>query len=159
MSKNLKQIVEAIRELVEPSYGQKVISLTAATLTVSPSLHAGKVISLDIVGTQTLTLPAAAGTGNAYKIYCSVTATGDKVIQVASASDTIGGMALIATDSGGLMFPGDGTDDTITLNGTTSGGVAGSWLELIDVGVGKWAASIFAPATGDEVTPFSAAVS
>jgi hypothetical protein len=48
--------------------------------------------------------------------------------------------------------------DTITLNGATSGGLAGDVIMLTDIGEGLWHVDARLKQTGVEVTPFSAAV-
>ncbi|MBL4891466.1 MAG: hypothetical protein JKX91_06525 [Rhizobiaceae bacterium] len=48
--------------------------------------------------------------------------------------------------------------DTITMNGTTSGGILGDRIVLTDMATGKWLISGHINSTGTVVTPFSAAV-
>jgi len=80
-------------------------------------------------------------------------------IQVANATDVISGTLNVAGTTG-TPFGTLPASDTITMNGTTQGGVIGSYVELTDVDAG-----IFAITTGGligsgtVVTPFSAAVS
>jgi hypothetical protein len=51
------------------------------------------------------------------------------------------------------------TSDTITLNGTTTGGVSiGDWVEIVDVASGVFAATGLTTSSGTEATPFSATV-
>jgi hypothetical protein len=50
------------------------------------------------------------------------------------------------------------TSDTITLNGTTLGGVVGDIVEITDVKTGFFSVKIFASPTGTTATPFSATV-
>lgn len=49
--------------------------------------------------------------------------------------------------------------DTITMSGSTTGGVRGSMVELQDVASGIWMVRGSLVSTGAEATPFSAAVS
>jgi len=129
--------------------------LSSTTKTLDPRVHAGRTIDLSIAATQTITLPAANGTGDVYNIVCSITATGDKVINAAG-SDTMGGTAIVTTDTAGHVFPTvASTTVTITLNGSTSGGIIGSQVVLTDVASGVWAVSCMLPSTGVEITPFS----
>jgi hypothetical protein len=49
--------------------------------------------------------------------------------------------------------------DTITLNGTTTGGLSvGDYIELIDIATNKWLVLGFTTTSSTEATPFSAAV-
>jgi len=49
--------------------------------------------------------------------------------------------------------------DTITLDGSTTGGILGGQVELQDVASGVFSVVVRGAATGTEATPFSAAVS
>lgn len=135
----------------------KPISLTAsATL---DARHAGTTVTLDAAAGLTVTLPAASGTGRVYKIVVNTTVTSNSyVIQVASASDIIQGAIGVSTDAAGVVIPTASTSDTITMNGSTTGGVKGSTVILTDAASGVWAVGGALVSTGVEATPFSAAV-
>lgn len=132
---------------------------TAATLTVTPDAYAGKTIVSNLAATQTATLPAATGSGNIYRFFVQTTKTGDLVLQVASASDIMQGAIGVATDAAGVVIPTAATSDTLTMNGTTTGGVKGSLAVFQDIASGVWSVSGALVSTGTEATPFSAAVS
>jgi len=138
------------------NYG--VTDWTAATLAVNAAAHAGMTIKSNLAATQTATLPAATGSGNEYRFFVAITKTGDLVIQVTTTDIMQGGVA-IATDIAGVVMLAGGTADTITLNGTTKGGVKGSLLRFQDVASGIWSVEGFLVSTGVEADPFSAAVS
>lgn len=141
------------------NYG--ITTVTAATLTITADAHAGQTIVSDLAATQTFTLPAASGSGNRYTVIVKTTKTGDLVIQVANATDTMTGTATLATDGGdaSVIFATAATSDTVTLDGTTTGGIAGASVELVDIASGKWWVRVLSDASGTEATPFSAAVS
>lgn len=135
-------------------------SVTAATLTVT-SASAGKVIPLNRAAGIAVTLPAAAGTGAEYRFYIGTTITSNSTtIKVANASDIMSGTAIVAndTDASASIFETAADSDTITFNGTTTGGVKGAWVELVDVATNNWWVRITGAATGSEATPFSATV-
>lgn len=132
--------------------------LTAASLALTSAL-AGVTVVSNLAATQTITLPAATGTGHEYRIFVQTTKTGDLVIQAASASDVINGVVSVATDASGVSIPTAAASDTITMNGSTTGGVQGSWVRLQDVATGVWSVEGGLVSTGAEATPFSAAVS
>lgn len=138
-----------------------ITTVTAATLTITPEAHAGKTIVSNLAATQTFTLPAATGSGNKYAILVNTTKTGNLVIQAASASDIMKGTATLLADGGDTVvaFATAGTTDTVTLDGTTKGGIAGASVELIDIASGVWWVRVLSDASGTEASPFSAAVS
>lgn len=138
------------------NYG--VIELTASTLSLTAGGHSGQTVVSNLAAAQTITLPAASGSGNIYRIFVKTTKTGNLVIQAASASDVMNGVLGVATDAGGVNIPTAATSDTITMNGSTTGGVQGSYVELQDVASGVWRVSGALVSTGAEATPFSAAV-
>ena len=138
-----------------------LVSVTA-DVTLTSASHAGRTMVLDVASGATVTLPAATGTGNVYKFFVKTTVTSnDYIIQVASADDTMAGVAIVANDSdaSASIFETAATSDTITLDGSTTGGILGGQIELQDVTSGVFSVTIRQAATGTEATPFSAAVS
>ena len=136
--------------------------LTAAALTLQDK-DAGKTVITDIAATQTITLPAATGTGNVFKVIVGVTATGNKVIQVANATDEFAGMLFqVDTDTADALvaYPAIAADnyDTITLNGTTTGGLIGDVVTITDIASGVFLLEGNTNANGVVATPLSAAV-
>ena len=110
----------------------------------------------------TLTLPAATGTGDFYRVHIQTTVTSNNVIVlVANATDVMAGSARIAQDAGdtSVVFETAAASDTITLNGTSTGGTRGDFIELRDLAAGFWSVHMVATGTGTEATPFSATVS
>lgn len=130
----------------------------SATLTRS---DADAVITVNAAAGLTLTLPAAAGTGDTFTIVIGTTVTSNSVlVKVANASDTMRGVAVVAQDAGdtAVAFEAGATADTITMNGSTLGGLLGDRIILTDVAANLWSVNIIAAATGTEATPFSATV-
>lgn len=130
-----------------------VRTITAATATLS-DYEAGGVVVVNRAAGSTITLPAATGTGYRYLITTIVDQTGDLVV-AAAGTDVMQGVAM--TDMTGVLWPTTDTTDTITLNGTTTGGLKGTRVELIDVASGVWNVLVVGEASGTEATPFSAA--
>lgn len=125
--------------------------------------YAGNDIILTIAGAQTITLPAATGSGRRYRVIVGVTATGNKVIQVANSTDEFAGVVYqVDTDTADALvaYPAVDADgfDTVTLNGTTSGGLAGDVVEFVDVASGLFMINGHTCGTGVVATPLSAAV-
>jgi hypothetical protein len=140
--------------------GYAPIAVTAsATLNRS---YVGAPIVVNAAAGLTLTLPASAGTGDEYDITIGTTVTSNSVVvKVANATDVMRGVAFQAADGGSTSNAWEATtnDDTITLNGGTTGGIAGDRIVLTDYAAGFWQVRIIGAATGTEATPFSATVS
>lgn len=139
-----------------------VVNLTAATLTLDDETHDGRLVTVNRAAGSTITLPAATGSGAKYRVFVGTTVTSNNVvIQVANATDTMVGGALVMADAGDstVGFEAAGTHDTVTLNGTTTGGIKGDEFTFEDVASGLWKVTGVMSATGTEATPFSAAVS
>jgi hypothetical protein len=143
-----------------------VVNVTTATLTVAPQLHAGKTLTLNRAAGITCTLPAATGSGDTYEFIVGTTFTGSGIVKVANATDTMTGSAVIAQDAADTMVQFDavsGTSDTITFNGTTTGGLKGASIVVRDIKLDGtnaiWLVEVFSSATDTEATPFSATVS
>lgn len=135
------------------------INVTAATLTVDRDSHAGAIVTCNRAAGTTITLPASIGKGDEYTFVVGTTISSNSfIVKVANSSDTLFGGVAISTDVAGITMLCGGTDDTITMSGSTTGGVAGSSVTLKDVALNKWLVSGFLCSTGAEATPFSATV-
>jgi hypothetical protein len=150
------------------SFTRDLVTLTA-TGAITQATHAGCILLMGEVGgdaAATFTLPAATGTGAEYKFIVSVVNTSNYVIKVADATDTIDGSVVVTNDTaaGGtaslISWPTVAASDTITLDGTTTGGVQiGDYVLLTDIATDQYTVSGLLNASGTEATPFSAAVS
>jgi hypothetical protein len=157
--------------------GNVVDADSSVSLTVAD--HAGRIVHNDAAGAVTYTLPATnansdsavAGPGADFnnlnnvgatiEIFSSITKTGDLVVQVANATDVMVGSAVFIDDSSdnAVGFETASTSDTITLNGSTTGGVTFSKIVCTVLASGKWKVDVISGCTGTPATPFSAAVS
>lgn len=139
------------------NYG--ISTVTDATVTLTAAAHAGHTIVINRAAGCTVTIPDATGSGNRYLITTIADQTGDLVVQAPDSSNTMAGVAYLGNDSAGAsnFYTAAGTD-TITLNGTTTGGLKGARVELVDVAADTWQVFVFSEASGTEATPFSAAV-
>jgi len=137
-----------------------------ATDAITVAEHAGRTLLLGEVGGNaavTLTLPDATGSGATYKFIVTVVNTSNYKIQVPDAANTIDGIMMYLDEDGTAVtaFPTVAASDTITLNGGTTGGQIGDYLEIIDIaadqyhvrGVQRCLAGV------NPATPFTAAVS
>lgn len=139
-----------------------VVDTTATTLTVTQATHGNKTVTVSSAAPIAITLPQATGTGSVYKFQIQVVATATShTIKVANGTDVVQGVSwCLTTSSANVVGYGtSATSDTITLNGTTLGGVVGDIVEITDVKTGFFSVKIFASPTGTTATPFSATVS
>jgi hypothetical protein len=135
------------------------INITAS-LTVNDS-HTETVCTINAAAGLTVTLPAAYGSGKKFTFLIGTTVTSNNVIiQVANSSDTMAGICTMAQDAADtvVMFETAAASDTITMNGSTKGGLKGDQIILQDVSANLWSVAMVASGTGTEATPFSAAV-
>lgn len=149
--------------LLSPAAAQMTLQPIAVTAsTTLNDNHVGAPIVVNAAAGLTLTLPNASGTGRAFEIVIGTTVTSSNVvIQVANGSDVMTGVAILGQDSADtvVLFETASTSDTMTLNGTTKGGIKGDRIILKDVGPDLWYVQMVGSATGSEASPFSAAVS
>jgi hypothetical protein len=140
--------------------GSGAVTVTSANLAGRMALMNG---ASTANGSLTYTLPAATGTGNTYTFVVGATATGTGtyVIKVKNSTDVMAGRAYTLQDNAGDTIVGFETaadSDTITLNGTTTGGTKGDIVTITDIGSGLFLVKCDLTGTGTEATPFSATV-
>ena len=138
----------------------QVVAPATGDLTMTAALHGNRVLYYDDAD-GTITLPAATGTGYRYRIILKTAFTGG-TIQAASADDSfLGGINGVDDDAdAAYAWKAETDDDTITGNGTATGGKKGDLYEFVDVATGLFFVSGFITQSGaSEATPFSAAVS
>lgn len=139
------------------NYG--IVTVADATVTITDDAHVGQRVVFNRAAGVTATLPAATGSGNRYEFIGAVDATGNQIIQV-TGNDTMAGVAYLGNDSAGAScFYTAATSDTITLDGSTTGGLKGWRVICDDIAADTWAVLVMSEASGTEATPFSAAVS
>ena len=137
----------------------QTVTITAAT-TLAFANHAETNVVLNSSTGRIITLPASSGSGRRFNIFVHTTvSSGNHVIAVANGTDIMVGGVSVSTDIAGVTCLATATDDTITMNGSTTGGVKGSVVHLTDIVSGFWSVEGFLVSTGAEATPFSAAVS
>jgi len=140
----------------------KPVLVTSSTVTVTPAIHAGKTVVLSRAAGITVTLPAAHGTGYKYSFILGATVSSNTtVIKVANGLDAMVGRAIACADGGNTVNGWEvaSGNDTITLNGTTTGGYAGDTVEIVDIAENLYAVNAYLNQTSTEATPFSSTVS
>ena len=162
--------VKSLAGFISAGVSNSVTTAVGKTLTVAND--AGKQIYYTSTAAATFTLPAVNTTapsdptdpnqannyGATFDFVLSTTVTGNFVVQVANASDTIVGTAILGSGTTALVFSTATASDTITLSGTTTGGVGGATITATVVGANRYKVNVVSGATGAVATPFSAAV-
>ena len=112
------------------------------------------------------TLPLATGSQDKVRVVVQTLVAGTTSIKVARAADEMSGTLIGATTTAGagIMISATQTgaaathSDTITMNGTTTGGGVGTVIVLTDIAPNLWLVEGSLISVGALTTPFSAAV-
>lgn len=158
-----------------------VIAISSST-TLNPVDHGGRIISVggSLAATTTLTLPTINTSSNPvtsgpgqdpntinnegvlYTIWVPTTITTStlKIGTTAASGDYfIGSLMGVDTDSSDALVAYNAlaadTFDFINLNGTTTGGVAGTWIEIVAVAANAYMVRGTVNGSGVVATPFS----
>lgn len=132
-------------------------AVTAATLTLDPAVNSGRITPLSRAAGMAVTLPAATGSQATYMLLVRTTFTSSATIKVANSTDVMNGLADVGGATAGA-FGSAAADDTITMNGTTTGGLAGSYISITDIAPGIFIVRANLIGSGTPATPFSATV-
>lgn len=156
-SRDAKLIVQA----VQFDQTSRIVNATASTLTVTKLLHDNRTVTLNRAAGIAVTLPAATGSGSRYRFFIGTTITSNTTTIKVVGDDTMSGVALIDEAGGATAgsWPTASDTDTITFDGSTTGGILGDLVELEDVAADKWHVRITGTTSDTEATPFSATVS
>lgn len=134
-----------------------VSTVTASTLAVTSDYN-GQVVNLSRAAGITVTLPAATGSNAVYTFEVATTVTSNSYkIQVANSTDVMNGLSSVGGTTG-AVFSTLPASDTITMNGSTTGGLAGSYVQVTDIASGVFLVQASLVGSGTPATPFSAAV-
>ena len=157
-----------------------IVAITAST-TLSPEAHGGRIISVggSLAAALTLTLPAintsanpttsgpgqdpstANNQGVTYTIWVPTTISTNslKIGTTSGSSDLyVGAVMSIDSDTSGAVvaFSANGSsNDFINLNGTTTGGVAGTWIQIVAIAADKYMVTGNVIGSGIVATPFA----
>ena len=143
-----------------------IVSLTADT-TLTVDAHAGKVLTCnDADGKFTLpsivttaptdpTDPNSLNNLGATFIFIIETAATDLDIKTDGTDKFVGGLYTGVSDATGKTFISGASNDVITLNGSTKGGLAGSIIKCTAMGSAKYAVEGITLGSGTLVTPFA----
>ena len=157
-----------------------IVTITSST-TLNPQDHGGSIISVggSLAADVTLTLPAIVTTadpsssgpgadpntlnnqGVVYTIWVPTTISTSslKIGTTAASGDLYLGTILgVDTDSSNALVaytPNGSSNDFINFNGTTTGGVAGTWVQIFALASDKYMVNGVALGSGTVATPFA----
>lgn len=94
--------------------------------------------------------------GATYRIYVETTASA-VAIKTDGTDKFVGSVLMIDTDSSGAVsgYAPAASNDVINLNGTTTGGIAGSWIEITAIAALEYAVTGVLLGSGSVATPFA----
>jgi hypothetical protein len=153
---NARDIAEKVNAILENK--SEIITADDETLALAAE-DSGKTVVLDRAAGVAVTLPIA-DPGLRFKFFVKTSAaTGSYVITAGKTSDLyIGSVTMVDTDTSDThtdQVPDVSDDDALTLNGSTTGGLIGSWLELECYTLNRWFVRGVSRHTGNVATPFS----
>lgn len=157
-----------------------VVAITSST-TLDPVAHGGRIISVggSLASAVTLTLPTINVTANpttsgpgqdpstannqgvTYTIWVPTTiSTSSLKIGTTSGSSDIyvGSVISVDSDTSGAVVgfsANASSNDFINLNGTTTGGVAGTWIQIFAIAANKYMVTGVVVGSGTVATPFA----
>ena len=154
-----------------------VVDITAST-TLTPLAHGGRIISVggSLAANVVLTLPtintsanvSSSGPGNdpntannegvTYTIWVPTTiSTSSLKIGTDGTDKYVGYVLSIDSDSTDATrgFGAGASNDYINLNGTTTGGVAGTWIQIVAIAALKYMVTGVVVGSGTVATPFA----
>lgn len=143
------------------------------TLTLTVADHAGRIIKTNDAS-LILTLPtisaaangASSGPGSdpsnpnnqGAEFYIFIETTASAVAIKTDGTDKfVGSLQMVATDAAGAMtaYAPGASNDVINLNGTTTGGIAGSWVRISALTTAKYRVEGVLLGSGAVATPFA----
>ena len=160
-----KVSLSTVKGLANFTEGHKnTVVLNGGTTKVLTASDSGATCIFDTAGASNFTLPEPE-LGMRFTFISAITATADHVIQCATNDHGfLGGVTFTqltstaADQCDSYSAATDGNNDFITMNGSTTGGVAGCFLHVVAIlGTGaakSWAVHGNLIGTGNTITPF-----
>jgi hypothetical protein len=130
------------------------INVTAA-LTLDAGKHEGLIVCMNSATGFTITLPTASGTGNYFDVLVTTTVTSGNHVVKTGGSDTLVGTVQVSSTATNVSVGCQSTNSTITMSGTTTGGLIGSWMHFVDIGTNLWYVDANLVASGTAASPVS----
>lgn len=143
------------------------------TLTLDVANYAGRTLRTNDA-TLIITLPAIVATadpassgpgadpnttnnlGATYRVFVETTASA-LAIKTNGTDKFVGSLLMVDTDSSGAVsgYAPASSNDVINLDGSTTGGIAGSWIEITAVDANKYFVTGILLGSGSVATPFA----
>ena len=131
-----------------------VVEITAET-TLTVAAHAGKVIEInDADGAVTLPTIKSDEIGAVYRFFIGTTAS-DLDIKTDGTDKFVGSISVGITNSTHKRFVPGATNDVISMNGTTTGGIANSYVEITALATAEYMVQGQLIGSGTIATPFA----
>jgi hypothetical protein len=154
-----------------------IVDITSST-TLTPVAHGGRIIAVggSLAANVVLTLPAINVSANSttsgpgqdpntlnnegvtYTIWVPTTiSTSSLKIGTNGTDKFVGSVISVDTDTSGAVvgFTAGSSNDFINLNGGTTGGVAGTWIQIVAVAANKYMVTGVVNGSGIVATPFA----
>lgn len=145
------------------TFRRSLVALTA-TAAITALLHSERTLYVTGTAAAAYTLPEATGTGDTYRFYMGqVNVNGTTFVAADTANCSFHGTANLLDVDGNAQtayFTATaGGTDTVTFNGTTTGGRIGDMVTFTDLATDVWHVHVEAsvPAGSNVATPFSSA--
>jgi hypothetical protein len=158
--------------------GPGAVLTVTSSVTLTPQDYAGRIITVggSLAANVVITLPAintssdpsSSGPGSdpntlnnegaVYTIWVPTTiSTSSLKIGTNGTDKFVGTIFGVDTDSSNALvaYTAASTNDYINFNGTTTGGVAGTWVEIVAIAANKYVVNGIALGTGTVATPFA----
>jgi len=138
----------------------RLVTIADATNTLTLGATHVNRVCLVLDATLAVTLPEATGTGNSYTILQGIAATTSTIVTADTANAGFHGFIMGSdTDAAGnYNWVATGAQDTISFNGTSTGGKLYDWIKVTDVATDAWLLEgNIKQSGGSEVTPLSSA--
>ena len=160
------------------SQGPATVVEVTSSASLTPATYAGRIISVggSLAANVVLTLPSINTSANpttsgpgqdpntlnnegaTYTIWVPTTiSTSSLKIGTDGTDKFVGSLLSVDTDTSGAMvgFTAASTNDYINLNGTTTGGVAGTWIQIVAIAANKYMVTGVVLGSGSVATPFA----
>lgn len=122
---------------------------------VTAAAHSGKTVGINNTTGFATTLPAATGSGAKYRFVIKATVASGNHTIVATGAHLFGNCFTISDNSAAVLGYKANGATTITMDGSTRGGIKGDVIEIEDVATNVLIVRMTVAGTGSEATPFS----
>lgn len=146
-----------IDSLLPTTIPNAVVNLSGAgPYTMTAAANGNRTMLLNNTAGLTVNLPNATGSGYSYNFFVAATAaTGNYVVQRGTTADVMSGVCITGKSTVTSDWLTASNSNTITLNGTTQGGILGDYIDLKDVATNQWQLKMVTSSSGTIATPFS----